>query len=145
MDREFSIADMDSMGLLRSLTMKLKLKADEEIKSLGVSSTQGRVLGYISLYQNDGLIQSDIAKFFNKTNATITSMLQGLEKKGYITRLIQRDNERQKNIYLTEKGESIISDSRKIFSDLEKSFNSILEEDELQTLHRLLIKLYTNF
>ncbi|MGL4849259.1 MAG: MarR family winged helix-turn-helix transcriptional regulator [Clostridium sp.] len=145
MNREFSVADMDSMGLLRSLTMKLKLKADEEIKSLGVSSTQGRVLGYISMYQNDGLIQSDIAKFFNKKNATITSMLQGLEKKGYITRCIQKDNERQKNIYLTEKGEAIISDSRRIFSDLEKSFNNILEEDELQTLHKLLIKLYTNF
>ena len=133
--------NIDSIGLMRIISIKLKLKAYNEIKSLGINSQQGRMIKYIYEHQNDGLIQKDIAEAFNRKSATITSMLQGLEKKGYIERRIPKDNERQKNIYVLKKGEDLISDTEKVFSNLEKEISNILTKEEAETFNRLLIKL----
>lgn len=133
--------NIDSIGLMRIISIKLKLKADNEIKSLGINSQQGRMIRYIYEHQNDGLIQKDIAEAFNRKSATITSMLQGLEKKGYIERRIPKDNERQKNIYLLEQGEKLISDIGIAFSKIENETLSVLTKEEAETFNKLLVKI----
>ncbi len=133
--------NFDSLGLMRIISIKLKLKADSEIKRLGINSQQGRMLRYIYEHQNDGLIQKDIAEAFNRKSATITSMLQGLEKKGYIERRIPKDNERQKNIYLLEQGEKLISDIGIAFSKIENETLSVLTKEEAETFNKLLVKI----
>lgn len=133
--------NFDSLGLMRVISIKLKLKADNEIKRLDINSQQGRMLRYIYEHQHDGLIQKDIAEAFNRKSATITSMLQGLEKKGYIERRIPKDNERQKNIYLLEQGEKLISDIGIAFSKIESETLSVLTKEEAETLNRLLSKI----
>ena len=133
--------NFDSLGLMRVISIKLKLKADNEIKRLDINSQQGRMLRYIYEHQHDGLIQKDIAEAFNRKSATITSMLQGLEKKGYIERRIPKDNERQKNIYLLEQGEKLISDIGIAFSKIESETLSVLTKEEAETLNKLLSKI----
>ncbi|MGV3026427.1 MarR family winged helix-turn-helix transcriptional regulator [Clostridium thermobutyricum] len=133
--------NFDSLGLMRIISIKLKLKADSEIKRLGINSQQGRMLRYIYEHQNDGLIQKDIAEAFNRKSATITSMLQGLEKKGYIERRIPKDNERQKNIYLLEQGEKLISYIGIAFSKIENETLSVLTKEEAETFNKLLVKI----
>ena len=133
--------NFDSLGLMRIISIKLKLKADSDIKRLGINSQQGRMLRYIYEHQNDGLIQKDIAEAFNRKSATITSMLQGLEKKGYIERRIPKDNERQKNIYLLEQGEKLISDIGIAFSKIENETLSVLTKEEAETFNKLLVKI----
>ncbi|ENY99896.1 hypothetical protein HMPREF1092_03033 [Clostridium thermobutyricum] len=133
--------NFDSLGLMRIISIKLKLKADSEIKRLGINSQQGRMLRYIYEHQHDGLIQKDIAEAFNRKSATITSMLQGLEKKGYIERRIPKDNERQKNIYLLEQGEKLISDIGIAFSKIENETLSVLTKEEAETFNKLLVKI----
>lgn len=133
--------NFDSLGLMRIISIKLKLKADSEIKRLGINSQQGRMLRYIYEHQHDGLIQKDIAEAFNRKSATITSMLQGLEKKGYIERRIPKDNERQKNIYLLEQGEKLISDIGIAFSKIENETLSVLTKEEAEIFNKLLVKI----
>lgn len=142
MDRHINkMQNFDSLGLMRIISIKLKLKADNEIKRLDINSQQGRMLRYIHEHQHDGLIQKDIAEAFNRKSATITSMLQGLEKKGYIERRIPKDNERQKNIYLLEQGEKLISDIGIAFSKIESEALSVLTKEEAETLNKLLSKI----
>ena len=133
--------NFDSLGLMRVISIKLKLKADNEIKRLDINSQQGRMLRYIYEHQHDGLIQKDIAEAFNRKSATITSMLQCLETKGYIERRIPKDNERQKNIYLLEQGEKLISDIGIAFSKIESETLSVLTKEEAETLNKLLSKI----
>ncbi|MGL5416263.1 MAG: MarR family winged helix-turn-helix transcriptional regulator [Clostridium sp.] len=144
MDRKTDFQNAESLRLIRIIGLKLKLKADQDIKKLGLNSIQGSTLDYISTHQHEGLIQRDIAEAFNKKSATITSMLQGLEKKGYIERFIPKDNERQKNIYLTQKGEQIIFEAKEILQNLENDFYDILTDEELSTLTKILIKINNN-
>lgn len=140
-DRFRDLENIDSTTLIRIISLKLKLKTEHEMKKLGINAAQGRTLSYIHKHQNDGLIQKDIADAFNKKSATITSMLQGLEKKGYIERRIQKDNERQKNIYLLEKGEKLIEDANTIFSNVTDEVSNIITREEEEELNKILSKI----
>ncbi|MFT8316301.1 MAG: MarR family transcriptional regulator [Clostridium sp.] len=130
--------------LIRSISIKIKLKADEKIKELGLNSQQGRMIAYIYEHQDNGIIQKDLAEVFQRRGASITSMLQGLEKKGYIERRTPKDNERQKNIYVLPKGENLIQEFNKAFDEVEKSIAESLTESEKNTLMTLLIKVNQN-
>lgn len=96
--------------LFQTIGIKIKRKADEQVNELGLNAQQGRIIGYIYEHQDEGLIQKNLADAFNRRDATITSMLKGLEKNGYIVRKIPADNERQKNLYVFAEGRA--GDSR---------------------------------
>lgn len=130
--------------LFRTITMKLKFSADEKINKLGLNSQQGRMIGYIYEHQDSGIIQRDLADAFQRREASITSMLRGLEKKGYIERRIPKNNERQKNIYVLPKGAELVEEFNKTFVDIENSITTNLSEDEKENLLALLLKVNNN-
>jgi len=102
-------------NLFQTIGIKIKRKADEQVNELGLNAQQGRIIGYIYEHQDEGLIQKNLADVFNRRDATITSMLKGLEKNGYIVRKIPANNERQKNLYVLPKGEKVIQDIEQMF------------------------------
>jgi MarR family transcriptional repressor of mepA len=132
--------DTPFSDLFQMIGIKLKRKADEKINELGLNAQQGRMISYIYEHQDRGLIQNDLAKAFQRRGASITSMLQGLEKKGYIERKIPADNERQKNIYCLPKGAELIEAFDQAFGEVEKKVVQSLTEAEKQTLRELLTK-----
>ena len=101
--------------LIRSIGMKIRSMANTRLSELGLNAQQGQMMGYIFEHQDKGVIQKDLAEHFNRKGATITSMLQGLEKKGYIKRVIPEENERQKKIYLLKKGRDLVEEFNTIF------------------------------
>lgn len=132
--------DTHYSNLFQSIGIKIKRRADESIQKLGLNAQQGRIIDYIYEHQDKGVIQKDLAETFNRRGASITSMLQGLEKKGYIERKIPADNERQKNIYVLPKGEALIDTFIQTFETVEQEIVKSLTEEEKQTLMKLLIK-----
>ncbi|MNW45355.1 Multiple antibiotic resistance protein MarR [compost metagenome] len=132
--------DTPFSNLFREIGMKLKGSADARLNELGLNSQQGRMIGYIFENQEKGIIQKDLADQFKRKGASITSMLQGLEKKGYIERVISENDERQKYIYVLEKGALLVEEFNKIFSEVESSITSSLSQEEIDTLQALLLK-----
>ncbi|WP_368489013.1 MarR family winged helix-turn-helix transcriptional regulator [Clostridium sp. BJN0013] len=130
--------------LIRNIALKIKFKSDENINKLGLNSQQGRMISYIYEHQDEGIIQKDLADVFQRRGASITSMLQGLERKGYIERSIPKDDERQKNIYVLEKGAELIEEFNRIFFQVEKSITENLTDDEKECFLSLLIKVNKN-
>jgi DNA-binding MarR family transcriptional regulator len=120
--------------------MKIRGMANAKLSELGLNAQQGQMMGYIFENQDKGVIQKDLALHFNRTGASITSMLQGLEKKGYIKRIIPEDNERQKKIFLLKKGTDLVEEFNGIFMEVEKSITQGLTEEEGETFMNLLIK-----
>ncbi|MFC4772397.1 MarR family winged helix-turn-helix transcriptional regulator [Enterococcus hermanniensis] len=128
-------------SLLRSIMYKSRESMSQRVKDMDVSPQQGRMISYIAQYEEKGLIQNDLAKAFQRRSASITSMLQGLEKKGYIERRIPADNERQKNIYALPKGKALVDETNQAFYDSEKELVHALSEEEKQQLITLLKKI----
>ncbi len=131
-------------NLFRSISQKSMMTSSQMMKDLEVNHQQARVIAYIAENQDKGLIQKDLAEVFNRRGASITSMLQGLEKKGYIERRISKENERQKNIYILPKGLKIINQINQIFEASEKKLIEPLTEKEQAEFLRLLEKIDDN-
>ncbi|MNO14925.1 Transcriptional regulator SlyA [compost metagenome] len=131
-------------NLIREIGLKKKKQADERLAELGMNEQQGQMIGYIAEHQDKGLIQKDLAEHFNRKEASITSMLQGLEKKGYIKRVIPKENERQKKIYLLDKAAVLVEEFNEIFAEVEKSITDGLTAEEAETLMKLLMKVNSN-
>ncbi|KMT58163.1 MarR family winged helix-turn-helix transcriptional regulator [Paenilisteria newyorkensis] len=126
--------------LFRGVGMKIKMTADARLRELDLNGQQGRMIGYIFENQDRGVIQKDLATQFNRKGASITSMLQGLEKKGYIKRVIPENNERQKKIYVLDKGVALIEEFNTIFAEIEASITQKLTATEAEQLKSLLEK-----
>lgn len=130
--------------LIRDIGMKIRTMANDRLSELGLNTQQGQMIGYIFENQDKGVIQRELADHFNRKGATITSMLQGLEKNGYIKRIIPKDNERQKKIYLLKKGSDLVEEFNEIFMEVETRITQDLTEAESKTFLELLIKVKAN-
>lgn len=131
-------------NLFRAIGWKLKGSADARLNELELNSQQGRMIGYIYEHQDEGVIQKDLAEVFNRRGASITSMLQGLEKKGYIKRVTQENDERQKRIYVLDKGARLVEEFHQIFAEVEDSITAGLSPEEAETLKSLLQRVSNN-
>ena len=72
----------------------------------------------------------------------MTNMLKGMEKKGYLSRRIPTDNERQKQIFIEPKGEKLVVSIKEIFASLEQEVTQLIPQAEqadfIKNLHRII-------
>ncbi|URJ44532.1 MarR family transcriptional regulator [Paenibacillus polymyxa] len=129
------------LDLFQIIGLKLKKRADESIKELGLNAQQGKMIRYIYENQGNDLIQKDLADRFHLRGASITSILQGLEQKGFIERKIPANNERQKNIYVLPKAIELIEAFSDSFQKVEDEIVQALTEEEKRILEEMLIKI----
>ena len=72
------------------------------VKDTGLTPGQPKILDY--LLHHDGAIQKEIALFCHIEPASLTTILNGMEKKGYIERKSVENNRRSLHVYLTKTG-----------------------------------------
>ncbi|MCM3271162.1 MarR family winged helix-turn-helix transcriptional regulator [Paenibacillus elgii] len=133
--------DTPYLDLFQLIGLKLKKRADESIKELGLNAQQGKIIDYIYENQDKNIIQKDLADRFHVRGASITSMLQGLEKRGFIERKIPANNERQKNIYVLPKAVELIEAFNDSFQSVEDEIVQALTAEEKRTLKEMLLKI----
>lgn len=68
------------------------------------------------------------------TSATIAVTLKKLEKGGYISRTVDERDNRFNQITVTEKGQQVVKDSRRIFSEVENAMFSGFSEEEFTAM-----------
>src|SRR3978361_1563412 len=85
-----------------------QMKAGEDwIRERELSHEQGFVLGYLA--QNPGAIQRDIAQVSRTSAASVSSLLQGLERRGLVERRTEAGDERRKRVFATPTGAELIA------------------------------------
>lgn len=118
------------------------MKAGQDwVRERDLSHEQSFVLGY--LVQNPGAIQRDIADVSRTSAASVSSMLQGLERRGLIERRTEAGNERSKRVYATSAGADLISGFEEAMVAAGDSILAPLDAGERDTLHALLTKITT--
>ena len=88
---------------------------------------------------------SDIAGDLGVTVGTLTSNMNGLEKKGYIIRERSENDRRVVYITLTERGKKAFYHHRDFHKNMIKAVVSGLDDDEKRLLYKCLIKLDSFF
>ena len=131
--------------LLRKIVIKTKRQADSFVAEYGLTAQQGRTIDFIASHEQAGVIQQDIARMFGLQKATITSLIQGLEQKGYIERRASPTDDRKKMLYVLEKGRVLIEQFLQTAEQVEAELLKPLTLQERRTLASLLHKIDKNF
>ena len=112
------------------------------IKSTGLTSGQPKVLDYLA--DNDGAVQKDIAAGCCIEPATLTNLLNGMEKEKLLERKTIDGNRRSYHIFLTPKGKTLCEIIRQEFMAIEYRALDGFTSEEKQLLNTYLDRIHTN-
>lgn len=124
------------------LAHKFKRRIDKESAEYGVTSIQGRIIGFVyHQSSNRDIFQKDIEAEFNIRRSSVTSVLQLMEKNELIKRVSVSEDARLKKIILTEKGIEIQKHVHNSIDAMERELRDEFTEDELNTFINLVDRL----
>ena len=112
------------------------------IKDTDLSLGQPKILDYLK--DHDGTVQKDIAAACHIEQASLTSVLNGMEKKGLIKREMRDGNRRSLYVFLTEKGKELAERINAEFEKIEKEALNGFSEKEKESLNELLSRIHEN-
>ncbi len=95
-----------------------------------------------ALWENEGVTQTELAECLLIQPATVTNALRRLERKGFVYRRDDSDDQRVSRVFVTEEGRNLKAAVEEKWSRLEEdSFGDLSAEDEA-LLRRLLHRAY---
>ncbi|GLZ37976.1 MarR family transcriptional regulator [Actinokineospora sp. NBRC 105648] len=128
-----------ALELVRWIMWAQRKAAEDWVRERELSFEQGFTLGY--LVDHPGAIQRDIAQMTRTSAASVSSLLQGLERRGLVERRTEPGDERSKRVYATQAGVELIAGFDPAMAATDEKILAPLDEDERATLHALLTKI----
>lgn len=129
-------------GEIVGLANQLKRKIGKESAEYGVTSIQGRIIGFVNWQSSKrDIFQKDIEAEFNIRRSSVTSVLKLMEKNGLIERVSVSEDARLKKIILTEKGLEVNKHVHNFIDDLEGELKDEFTDEELDMFMDLVNRL----
>ncbi|MCS5733490.1 MarR family winged helix-turn-helix transcriptional regulator [Herbiconiux daphne] len=128
-----------SLELVRWIGWAQRRAGEDWIRERELSHEQAFVLGY--LVKNPGAIQRDIAEVSRTSAASVSSLLQGLERRELVQRRTEPGNERTKRVFATPAGEQLIAGFETAMNAADETILAPLDEAERAALQALLVKI----
>ena len=92
---------------------------DAHMQQLGLTATQGFILGYLAERAGEEVYPRDIERTFGIKHPSVTGVLQRREAKGFIQLVPDQRDRRCKRIYILPKGAACNETMRKTIDDSE--------------------------
>jgi len=112
------------------------------LNNLGLYRGQPPVLH--ALWEKEGLTHSDLATRMHVKPATITKMIQRMEKAGFVERRPDAEDQRVSRVYLTDAGRAIQAEVHQVFRALEEEGFAGFTLEERVLLRRFLLQIREN-
>ncbi len=137
--QEERAAATSNLDLLRWIGWAQQRAGEEWIRARDLTHQQAFVLGYLA--QHPGSMQRDLAEVSRTTPANVSSLLQGLERRGLIERRAEAGDERVKRAHATPAGRELIDGFDAAMGEVEQTILGPLSASERAHLHELLSKI----
>lgn len=111
----------------------------EELGEFGVTPVQFASL--IAIRDNPGIDQKRLGHLIAIDRSTITNVLNGLEKKGFVCRIIPANNQRIKQLFTLSAGNELLVDAQKAVLRVQERLLAPLTEEQHATFIALLTKI----
>ena len=125
--------------LFRIIDKEFKKDFEKRLSKYGLTAQQGRLLFYINC--NNKVRQVDIEKNFQLTKSTVHGLINRMEKANLVIKIRENNNQ---FIEISDSCKKILED---VFSQRMECLNKMtqgLSDEEIETLHSLLMKIYNN-
>ncbi len=132
-------------GLICYLQRQMRRENNNLFADYGITPIQLDSLVYVYVQNKSGknVCQKGIEKYVNLRPSSTSSLLNTLEKSGFIKRTVAEDDARTKYVTLTEKGESLCVRNKMLVDKCDAVIQCALSEAEQATLKNLLKKIIT--
>jgi DNA-binding MarR family transcriptional regulator len=124
--------------LLRTILFAQRAAGEEWIRQSGLTRSQSFTLAYLDENQDRGVIARELAEMSGTTPASVTSLLQGLEERGYITREPSPTDSRVKLIRATAEGSRVVSGFDDVMTAAQERIFEVLDDADQDALIALL-------
>jgi len=112
------------------------------LETLGLYRGQPSVLQ--ALWEQEGLMHTELARRLQVQPATITKMLQRMEKAGFIERRPDPEDQRVSRVYLTDAGRAVRADVQQVWRQLEEEAFADFTLEERVLLRRFFLQVREN-
>ena len=125
---------------LNLINQRMKRVLEVRLLPYDITPQQARIVGFVGARREQGqtVYQKDIEVAFELTGPSVTSLVQGLERKGFIVRQPNLDDERRKDVGLLPKGQALISEFEDAFEEIEAKMLNGLSLEQRQILEQTL-------
>ncbi|MCD6302395.1 MAG: winged helix-turn-helix transcriptional regulator [Anaerolineae bacterium] len=138
-----SVPNPDSPGtLFAQIGRMIHHHVRQTLEALGLQRGQPFILAI--LWSEEGLTQSQLAERVMISPPSISHALQRLTDAGYVERRADPADDRLQRVYLTEAGRALRAPLDKGWRELEHRIQAGLNEEERDTLQRLLKRVRSN-
>jgi len=143
-DPQPPIEDLDRQPTARiaRLARRLRHGFDQLLEPFGLTAVQFALLQ--RLFQADGMVQADLGRRMAIEPATLTGIVQRLERDGWVRRDCDPENRRLQRVWLTEKARAAMPALRRVQARRRRIIFSGLSPEDLARLEELLERVEAN-
>ncbi|MBI5099011.1 MAG: MarR family transcriptional regulator [Nitrospirae bacterium] len=127
---------------IHHLSGRILAKKIKEYKLKEINPAQGRIL--FALWQKDGISIQELSKKTSLEKSTLTSMLDRLEKTGYLTRIPSNEDRRKIIIGRTEKDKKLQEVYLQVSREMAELFYMGFTKKEIDEFEVLLGRILEN-
>ena len=133
-----------NINLLNKLICREFIKNNRELFSNELSPSQMIIMDYILNHQSEDIYQKDLENILNLRRATVSGVLQTMEKHGLIKRVICEKDVRCKKIILNDEARELFEAKKDEFCKLEKVVKKGLSEEEIKIFCHIIESMQNN-
>ncbi len=131
-------SEPESLDVLLAQICRLKhARIQALLEALGLYEGQPAVLR--ALWGQEGLTHTELARRLRVQPATITKMVQRMEKSGFVERRPDPGDERVSRVYLSEAGRAVQAGVRDVWRTLEQEAFGDFTGEEQRQLEQFLV------
>jgi DNA-binding MarR family transcriptional regulator len=135
--------ELESLDSLFAQICRLKhARVHTLLEELGLYRGQPSVLQ--ALWEQEGLMHTELARRLQVQPATITKMLQRMERAGFVERRPDPEDQRVSRVYLTEAGRAVRAGVQQVWRRLEEEAFAGFTPEERALLRRFFVQIREN-
>ncbi len=129
---------------LKKIFQMMEKNLNKDLEDIDLTGMQAHVLIYLYKNRKNIINQRDIEREFELTNPTVNGILNRLENKDFIKRVVSLNDARNKEIMITDKSISLIVEMKKKAKNMENKMTSGITKEELDTFYQVIKKMFNN-
>ncbi len=127
---------------ISAIYRNIQIWINGELSSLGFGSGQFMFFNHIS--RLEGITQKELSRTIAIDKATTAKAVKKLKELGYIRSVVNKDDNRVQNLYLTSKGREILPRVRVVLKETTAILQNGMEPEEMDFARKTLDKMHKN-
>ena len=129
----------EMIDAMAKVNRKLRTVFDARVKEYGLTLARARTL--LTLIEEEGLYQKELAEVLEIENATMVRLIDGLERQAFVERQAVEGDRRAKRIVMTAEGKKLAEQVVSLAADVRSDLLESVTDDELNTALNVMRKM----